>query len=143
MGIFGKKEEAKNKAPEYTPEFLEIERKKRYGIVNKMEETADTYKIKMFFPTIIPPSEIGEKLGATGEMPDYEYDVSLESHRMTVKGRLTDEKVLKLTGIVNSFPDRFFKEFVFQKPVTRFEAAYENKILEILVHKDKTPEEET
>lgn len=119
----------------FSPEFLEVERKKRYGFINKMEELDSVYRIKLYFPTIIPPSELGQKLGITGDMPDYTYDISLEDGLLTVKGRLTDEQALKLTGVVNSFPDRFYKEFVFEKPVDRFDSSYQDKILEISVHK--------
>ncbi len=140
LGISGNHQDTNSKNEPYTPEFLELERKKRYGFVNKMEETQNAYKLKMFFPSIVPPSEIGDKLAISGEMPDYTYDVSLEDGLLTVKGRLTDEKVLKLTGIINSFPDRFYKEFVFDKPVARFETVYRNKVLEITVHKGKIPE---
>lgn len=130
MGILKRKP-----ASGYTPEFLELERRKRYGYANKFEETKDTYKIRMFFPTIIPPGEPAERLGVPKEMPDYRYEISLEGDTLTVKAWLTDEKLLKLTGIVNSFPDRFFREFIFEKPVTRFESSYADKKLDITVHK--------
>ncbi len=133
MGISGNNQEMNQGG--YTPEFLELERKKRYGFINKMEDLDAVYRIKLFFPTIIPPSEIGRQLDITGEMPDYTYDISLEDGLLTVKGRLADEKTLKLTGILNSFPDRFYKEFVFEKPVDRFDSSYQDKILEIRVHK--------
>jgi HSP20 family molecular chaperone IbpA len=136
LGISGKKQENVAKSESYTPEFLELERKKRYGFVNQMEETENTYTIKVFFPTLVPPSEIGDKLGIPAEMPDYSHDVKLDDGRLTVKGRLTDENVLKLTGILNSFPDRFYKEFVFGKPVSRFEISYSNKVLDIVVFKE-------
>jgi hypothetical protein len=119
----------------FTPEFFEIERKKRYGFINKMEDLGDVYRIKLYFPTIIPPSELGQKLGISGEMPDYSYDISLEAGLLTVKARLMDEQTLKLTGVINSFPDRFYKEFVFEKPVHQFDSSYQDKILEIRVHK--------
>ena len=133
MGISGNNQEMN--LDDFSPEFLEIERKKRYGFINKMEELDAVYKIKLYLPTIIPPSELGQKLGITGEMPDYTYDISLEDGLLTVKCRLTDESTLKLTGIVNSFPDRFYKEFVFEKPVDRFDSSYQDKILEIRVNK--------
>lgn len=132
MGAIGKNE--KNNA-DYTPEFLELERRKRYGYANKVEETADTYKIKMFFPTIVPPGPLTDKLGLPREMPDYEYDIAIEGMSLIVKGRLRDENILKLTGIVNSFPDRFFKEFILDKPVNRYEADYRDKILWITAYK--------
>lgn len=131
-----------NSARSYTPEFLDLERKKRYGLFNHVNETEANYQIKMYFPSIIPPSEIGDKLGLSGEMPDYTYDISLDAGMLLVKARLTDEKVLKLTGIINSFPDRFYKEFVFEKPVSNFEASYKDKILSITVHKDRSAKEE-
>jgi hypothetical protein len=134
VGVFGKQE--KN-PPAHTPEFLEIERRKRYGYANKVEETTDAYKIKMFFPTIVPPSELTDKLGLTGEMPDYEYDIAIEGLSLIVKGRLREENILKLTGIVNSFPDRFFKEFILEKPVDRYESDYKDKILLITAYKSK------
>ena len=136
MGIPGNKQDINEGARSYTPEFLEIERKKRYGFVNRIDETEMNYQIKMHFPSIIPPSEIGDKLGLSGEMPDYAYVVSLEDGMLLVKARLNDENVLKLTGVINSFPDRFFKEFVFEKLVTRFEETYQDKILTIVVHKE-------
>ena len=136
MGIPGNKQDINEGARTYTPEFLELERKKRYGFVNRIDETKKHYQIKMHFPSIVPPSEIGDKLGVSGEMPDYAYDVSLEDGMLLVKARLTDEKVLKLTGVINSFPDRFYKEFVFEKPVMRFEETYQDKILTIVVHKN-------
>ncbi len=138
MGLFGKKESSR---ASYTPEFLELERRKRYGYANKVEETGETYRITMYFPTIVPPGELADKLGLPREMPDYDYDVALAANSLVVKGRLRDENVLKLTGIVNSFPDRFFKEFILDKPVGRFETDYKNKVLTIIAfkiaHKDE------
>lgn len=132
MAAIGKNEHANT---EYTPEFLELERRKRYGYANKVEETAESYKIKMFFPTIVPPGPLADKLGLPREMPDYEYDISLEGKSLIVKGRLRDENILKLTGIVNSFPDRFFKEFILDKQVDRYESDYKDKILYITAYK--------
>ena len=63
-------------------------------------------------------------------------DISLDDGVLTVKGRLTDENALKLTGIVNSFPDRFYKEFVFEKPVAGYDSSYQDKVLEIRVNKN-------
>ena len=80
-------------------------------------------------------SEIDFQLGITGEMPDYTYDISIEDGVLTVKGRLTEKNTLNLTGLVNSFPDRFYKEFVFEKPVDGFDSSYQDKILEIRVNK--------
>jgi hypothetical protein len=138
LGIPENKQHVKGGAQSYTPEFLDLERKKRYGFVNRMVETETNYQIKMYFPSIIPPSDIGAKLGLPDEMPDYAYDITLEEGMLLVKARLTDEKVLKLTGVINSFPDRFYKEFVFDKPVSQFEATYQDKILNIVVFKDKS-----
>jgi hypothetical protein len=135
LGITGNNQDTSSGSRSYTPEFLEIERKKRYGFFNHMDETETNYQIKMYFPTIVPPSAIGDKLGLPGEMPDYTYEVSLEEGMLLVKARLTDEKVLKLTGVINSFPDRFYKEFVFDRQVTHFEASFQEKILSIVVHK--------
>ncbi|MFH1754125.1 MAG: hypothetical protein ABIA59_00330 [Candidatus Latescibacterota bacterium] len=135
MGIPGKEHQSGGDAHAYTPEYLELERKKRYGFVNQMNETETSYAIKLHFPSIIPPSALGTSIGLSGEMPDYTYDVQLEEGVLTVKGRLTDEKVLALTGVLNSFPDRFYKEFVFDKPVSRFDTTYQDKILNIIVHK--------
>jgi hypothetical protein len=143
MGIFKRKQSTEENTEGLTPEFLELERKKRYGYLNRVEETGDTYRVTMFFPTIVPPSEIGEKLGLPSEMPDYVYDASLDGNSLIVKARLTDEKVLRITGLVNSFPDRFLKEFAFDKPVSHFETAYENKVLNIVVYKAKEEEEKT
>jgi hypothetical protein len=140
LGIPGNKQDIGGGAQTYTPEFLELERKKRYGLVNRMDETKTHYLIKMHFPSIIPPSAIGDKLAVSGEMPDYSYDVTLEEGMLLVKARLVDEKVLRLTGVINSFPDRFYKEFVFEKPVSHFEATYQGKILSILVHKSQPAE---
>jgi hypothetical protein len=133
LGITAKKQAAAEGG--YTPEYLELERKKRYGFVYKMEELDAVYRIKLYLPSIIPPSELGRQMGLAGEMPDYTCDISLEDGLLTVKGRLTDEKALQLTGLVNSFPDRFYKEFVFDKPVDSYESSYQDKILEIRVHK--------
>ncbi|MBI4720638.1 MAG: hypothetical protein HY770_05365 [Chitinivibrionia bacterium] len=138
MGLFGKKESGT--AP-YTPEFLELERRKRYGYANKVEETGEAYTITMFFPTIVPPGELADKLGLPREMPDYDYGVALSESTLTVKARLRDENILKLTGIVNSFPDRFFKEFILAKPVSRFETDYRNKVLTITAFKIERKEE--
>ncbi len=113
-----------------------MERRKRYGYANKVDESRDAYKIKMFFPTIVPPGRLRDKLSLPEEMPDYDYEISLESSILTVKARLADEGILKLTGIVNSFPDRFFKDFILDKPVNRFESEYANKILSITVYKE-------
>lgn len=128
----------KNSSEELSPEFLELERRKRYGYVNKIEEADDLYRIQMFFPTIVPPGRLREKLGLPREMPDYQYEVGLEGNTLTVKARLTDENVLKLTGIVNSFPDRFFRDFALPFEPAGCEHSYKDKVLTIIVRK-KSP----
>ena len=79
MGISGNNQEMNQSS--YTPEFLELERKKRYGFINKMEELDAVYRIKLFLPSIIPPSELGQQLGITGEMPDMGDEYSVDADR--------------------------------------------------------------
>jgi HSP20 family molecular chaperone IbpA len=123
-----------------TPEFLELERRKRYGYVSKMEEDDQAYRLTFYMPTVVPPSPLVEELGLPREMPDYEFDLSLdrEARKLLLKAKLTDPEIRKITGIVNSFPDRFFREILFERPVERLEWTYENKVLRVTVTKARS-----
>jgi len=61
------------------------------------EETSE-FLMRMEFPRWLPEIGIKNREQLSDEMPDYDYDLSLQDNQLIVKGKITDEKVRKISS---------------------------------------------
>jgi ferredoxin len=111
------------------------ERDRRYGSIYKVVERDDAYILRLEFPRRLPPSSLADELGLPSEMPDYEYELSLQNGTFVVHGRVTDPKVRKLTGVAPAFPPEFTTRVPLRDPVSGFRHRYRDKTLEVILPK--------
>ena len=115
------------------------ERNRRYGLVYRIEETPESYVVRMELPRRIPDSHVRRKLGLGTEMPDYEIEVrSLDESTIEVKAKLKDPEVLKLAAgcaPAASFPPEFLRPVRFPRPVGAFRFEVKEKTLTVAVSK--------
>ena len=138
------------------------ERYRRYGMVNRVSELADHYRIEIEFPRWVPNSAAKEIHNLPDRMPHYDYEVSISSPYVpdsaippesivTVQthlprdpdksDRFLDPRFEKVVGRTSSFPDGFRSIFPIQAQPTDFHAKYRNRMLEIIVPKTGTYDE--
>lgn len=110
---------------------------KRYGMAATVEEQSDRFFIKVQFPERAPLHIMTYQLGLPDTLPDYEYDVELNADHtgVIVKGWLKDPHFKKLTGKINSFPDRFRREFKLPNRVEILRKAYRSRVLTLELRK--------
>lgn len=127
-------EEAKEKGPESY-----WERMKRYGQAATMEETPHQYLIRLALPERVPDHPLKYKLNLPEKMPDYKFDIHLtsEGKALYLKGWLEDQRVKRLCGVANSFPDRFLRELELPVPAKDLKFNYnpKDKVLDVIVDK--------
>ena len=135
------------------------ERYRRYGMVNRVLEMADYYRIEIEFPRWVPNSAAKETYQLPDRMPHYDYEVFLSSPYapdatptsesvVTVQTQLprdpekpqqfTDPRFEKVVGRTSSFPDGFRNIFPIPGQPEDFHAKYRNRMLEIVVPKTGT-----
>ncbi|MCS6926688.1 MAG: hypothetical protein NZ578_12380, partial [Candidatus Binatia bacterium] len=120
----------------YSPEFDEkTERARRYGEVYTVEEFGNAYLIRMELPRRVPVSAAKRELGIGDDMPDYEYDLSLNDGTFVIKGKLTDPQIRKLAAVSPAFPPDFTKQIELGAPAASFKHRYRDKVLEVVVFK--------
>ncbi len=95
-----------------------IERQKRYGRVRSVFELSDRYILRFFLPEKTPNHMFVYKYDLPVDMPPYVVTAKLEGSLGKVYGQLKDPRLVKLCGFANSFPDRFYVEYPFPKPVS-------------------------
>lgn len=138
------------------------ERYRRYGMVNRVSELADHYRIEIEFPRWVPNSSAKETFELPDRMPDYAYEVYLSSvyapetsptqeSVVTVQTQLprdiknpkqfADPRFEKVVGRTSSFPDGFRNIFTIPGQPEDFYSKYQNRMLEIIVPKYGTYEE--
>ncbi len=139
------------------------ERYRRYGMVNRVLETADYYQIEIEFPRWVPNSSAKETFELPDRMPHYDYEVYLSSPYassdaspapesvVTVQTQLprdpkkpqqfADPRFEKVVGRTSSFPDGFRNIFPIPGQPEDFHAKYRNRMLEIVVPKTGTYDE--
>ncbi len=138
------------------------ERYRRYGMVNRISELVDHYRIEIEFPRWVPNSAAKETYDLPDRMPHYDYEVSISSPYVpdssippdsivTVQTKLPrnpekseqflDPRFEKVVGRTSSFPDGFRNIFPIQAQPENFHALYRNRMLEIIVPKSGTYEE--
>lgn len=135
------------------------ERYRRYGMVNRILETADYYRIEIEFPRWVPSSAAKETYDLPDRMPHYDYEVYLSSPYapdaipapesvVTVQTQLprdpekptqfVDPRFEKVVGRTSSFPDGFRNIFSIPGQPEDFHAKYRNRMLEIVIPKTGT-----
>ncbi len=128
-------EEAQQRGPESY-----WERMKRYGMATTLEETAKQYLLRVALPERVPDHQLKYKWNLPDKMPDYKFDVKLggSGRALLLKGWLEDQRVKKLCGVANSFPDRFLRELELPaEPGKELKFNYnpQEKVLDIVIDK--------
>ncbi len=116
-----------------------LERDRRYGSIYKVEDRDDAYVLRLEFPRLLPPSSLADELRLPPEMPDYEYELSLQDGVFVVHGRMTDPQVRKLTAVAPAFPAEFTTRVPLRDPVAGFRHRYRDKTLEVILPKTGAP----
>jgi len=118
----------------YTEEFDEkTERSRRYGEAYTVDEEGNAYLLRMEFPRRVPVSALKRELGIGDDMPDYEYELSLQDNNFMVKGNVTDPDLRKLASVSSAFPPDFTKQINFERPVASFKHRYRDRTLEVIL----------
>ncbi len=122
----------------YEKGFVEkLERERRYGNVYTIEDWGAAYFLRMEFPRRVPDIGLPARSEIPDEMPDYDYDLVLKDGHFIVKGKCTDERIRKISSSVGAFPPEFTTVIPLQKKVEGFSHRFGNKLLEVLLLKEK------
>ncbi|MBI1909289.1 MAG: ferredoxin [Deltaproteobacteria bacterium] len=114
------------------------ERRKRYGFADYFEETPDQFLFRFALPEKVPNHPLKFKWNLPDKMPDYKLSVDLkEPTLLRVKAWLEDQRVKKLCGAANSFPDRWLREIRLSQPVKGVRQNYnaQEKLLDVVIDK--------
>ena len=112
-----------------------LERDRRYGSIYKVVDRDDAYILRLEFPRRLPPSSLADELRLPPEMPDYDFELSLQDGTFVVHGRVTDPQVRKLTAVAPAFPPEFTTRVPLRDPVAGFRHRYQDKTLEVILPK--------
>jgi Fe-S-cluster-containing hydrogenase component 2 len=114
-----------------------LERERRYGNVYSLQDWGESYYLRVEFPRKVPQMgpPINERLPR--EMPDYDYDLLLKNGTFIVKGKCTDETIRRVSSSLGAFPPEFTTIIHLREKVNAFAHRYENKLLEVLLLKEK------
>jgi 4Fe-4S binding domain len=122
----------------YSRGFVDkLERERRYGNVYTVEDRGGALLLRLEFPRSIPDIGIADRVKISDEMPDYDYDLALKNGHFIVRGRCSDERVRKISSSVGAFPPEFTTVIPLQDRVVGFAHKFENKLLEVLLLKDR------
>jgi len=108
-----------------------LERERRYGEVYRVRENLNGCMVEFEFPRIVPPSGIKEELGVSDEMPDYDYNIALNGSQLTIKGKVTEEKVRRIAAVSPAFPPDFTTNITLPIRPAGFRHRFQGKTLEI------------
>jgi len=111
------------------------ERARRYGEVYRLEEREGAYLLHLEFPRRVPVSSLAGRLDLPADMPDYDYELALESGAFVVHAHVADPRVRKLTGAAAAFPSDFTARVPLREPVTGFRHRCRDKTLEVVLAK--------
>src|SRR5437773_1608493 len=112
-----------------------LERERRYGSIYKIVDRDDAYILRLEFPRRLPPSSLADEPGLPPEMPDYDYELSLQDGTFVVHGRVIDPQVRKLTSVAPALPPGFTTRVSLRDPVAGFRHRYRDKTLEVILPK--------
>jgi hypothetical protein len=122
----------------YSKGFVEkLERERRYGNVYTVEDRGGAFLLQMEFPRWVPDIGLPIRSQLPDEMPDYDYDLALKNGQFIVKGKLTDERIRKISSSVGAFPPEFTTVIPLQERVLGFAHHFANKLLQVFLLKDK------
>jgi Pyruvate/2-oxoacid:ferredoxin oxidoreductase delta subunit len=120
----------------YERGFVEkLERERRYGNAYTLQDWGSAYFLRMEFPTKVPDIGIPARSALPDVMPDYDYDLVLKDGHFIIKGRITDERIRKISSSVGAFPPEFTTVIALQERIEGFSHRFANKLLEILLLK--------
>jgi hypothetical protein len=120
----------------YSKGFVDkLERERRYGNVYTVEDRGGAFLMRMEFPRRMPDIGIASRDQLPDEMPDYDYDLTLNDGQLIVKGKCTDEKVRKISSSVGAFPPEFTTVIPFRERIAGFVHQFNEKVLEVLLVK--------
>ncbi len=120
----------------YERGFVEkLERERRYGNAYTLQDWGSAYFLRMEFPTKVPDIGIPARSALPDVMPDYDYDLVLKDGHFIIKGRITDERIRKISSSVGAFPPEFTAVIALQERIEGFSHRFANKLLEILLLK--------
>ncbi len=89
----------------------EMEKRRRYGMVHRVAETADGYEVVMELPRVTPTSLRPRAERLPAEMPDYALKAWVEDGVLRVQGILDDPAFADAVGRDADFPGSFLAEF--------------------------------
>ncbi|MBT5714055.1 hypothetical protein HOI71_23610 [Candidatus Poribacteria bacterium] len=89
----------------------EIEKRRRYGMVHRVAETADGFEVVMELPRITPTSLRPRAEKLPPQMPDYTLKAWVEDGVLRVQGILDDPAFADVVGRDADFPGSFLSEF--------------------------------
>jgi hypothetical protein len=112
-----------------------LERDRRYGTVYTVVEHKNAYLVRLEMPRRLASSALRATWNMPGEMPDYDYTITLTSNGLTVKASVPGEALRRLSYISTSFPADFMTRIEFSQPVDSFCHRLRDKVLEIIVFK--------
>jgi hypothetical protein len=115
-----------------------LERERRYGNVYTVEDRGGALLLRLEFPRSLPDIGVADRLKIPDEMPDYDYDLALKNGQFIVRGRCSDERVRKISSSVGAFPPEFTTVIPLQERIAGFVHKFENKLLEVLLLKDRS-----
>jgi ferredoxin len=122
----------------YERGFIEkLERERRYGNVYTLRDLGEAYFLRMEFPTQVPDIGLAIRSELPDEMPDYDYDLALKDGHFVIKGRITDERIRKISSSVGAFPPEFTTVVSLPQKVETFSHRFADKLLEILLFKQR------
>lgn len=127
------------------------ERYRRYGMVNRITEAADYYRVEIEFPRWVPNSVAKKEHELPDRMPDYAYEIHLSAPYfpddapaaesiLTVQTQLADPRFAPILGRTSSFPDGFTNILPIPGQPEDFQAMYRDKVLTIILSKAGTCE---
>lgn len=122
----------------YAQGFVEkLERERRYGNVYTIEDCGAAYLLRMEFPQKVPDVGVPGRSELPDEMPDYDYDLMVKDGHFIVKGRCSDERIRRISSSIAAFPPEFTTSIALQEKVRGFSHRFENKLLEVLLLKER------
>lgn len=92
------------------PQEDPVDKLKRYGRIRSVFETPEKYIIRFFLPVSTPQHAFVHKYGLAKEISTYNISAKVAGNVVKVSAKMADQKLAKLSGLVNSFPDRFYLE---------------------------------
>jgi len=122
------------------------ERYRRYGMVNRITESADYYRVEIEFPRWVPNSAAKKEHQLPDRMPDYAYEIHLSAPYfpneepaaesiLTVQTQLDDPRFAPVVGRTSSFPNGFTNILPIPGQPEDFHATYRDKVLTIILSK--------